>query len=124
MNVCMCGSVFHVNAGDSIQKDIYRWYAAYHCDKCGNSIEIDGCDIDSIPDDIKSLIIKEGGEWGLESLAGKVKTKYLVNKVLNDKNIDFSENIFFIGTENQGKWVKDKLVARGIMENELTLKRL
>ncbi len=124
MDLCMCGSVFHINAGDSIQNGIYRWYASYHCAKCGSSVEIDGCKIDSIPDDIKSLIMKKEGAWRIESLAGKAKTKYVVNKILQDNYLDFEKGIYFTGTENQVKWLKTVLNKKGMMENEIVLKKI
>ena len=124
MNKCVCGGELHVDAGDGIPNGTYRWYASYHCDRCGKSIEIDGCDIDSIPDEIKLIIIRQRGEWGLESSAGKVKIKYLMNKILKDKDIDFLNGIFFRGTEGQVKWVIKKLIERGMTENELVLKKI
>jgi hypothetical protein len=124
MNICMCGSELHVNAGDSIQNGTYRWYASCHCEKCGSITEIDGCTIDSIPDDIKLIIIKNEGEWGIESSASKAKIKYLLNKIFQDKNIDFPEGYFFTGTKNQVNWVKNTLIERGMVEHEIMLRKL
>ncbi len=121
---CTCGNMIHVNAGDSIRDDTYIWYMSYHCDKCGESIEADGYDIDSIPDDVKTAIVKREGEWGLKSLAGKVKIKFLINKVLQCKNTDFSEEIFFVGTQNQVKWVKSRLIKKGMVENDFVMEKL
>jgi len=123
MSKCICGGLHHIDAGDSIRNGTYRWYASYHCDVCGKNTEIDGCGIDSIPDDIQSLIVKKEGKWGLRSLASKVKIKYLMDKVLQCKSMDFFEEIFFFGTQNQVKWVKNKLIEKGIDANDLILKK-
>lgn len=32
---CRCGGLLHMDAGDSIQDGVYRWYATYHCSQCG-----------------------------------------------------------------------------------------
>lgn len=121
MDKCTCGNALHINAGDSIQSGVYRWYASYHCDKCGNDTEIDGFGIDSIPDDIKALIIKNEGEWGLKSLAGKAKVKYIMDKMSLCQNRELLEETFYIGTQNQVQWVKNLLVAKGIAESDLFL---
>lgn len=57
-------------------------------------------------------------------MAGKAKTKYLVNKILQDNNLDFEKGIYFTGTENQVKWLKAVLNKKGMMENEIVLKKI
>lgn len=51
-------------------------------------------------------------------MAGKAKTKYLVNKILQDNNLDFEKGIYFTGTENQVKWLKAVLNKKGMMEKQ------
>lgn len=123
MNKCICGGLLHIDVGDSILSGTYRWYVSYHCDGCGKDTEMDGCGIDSIPNNIKSLIIRKEGGWGLKSLTGTVRIKYLMDKFLQCKRIDSFEDIFFFGTQNQVKWVKKKLIENGIDENDLILKK-
>ena len=124
MNKCMCGSAFHIDVGDSIWNDTYRWYVSYHCNKCGRSTEVDGCGIDSIPDDIKLLIIKTDGEWGLRSTISKAKIKYLMNKIFQFEYKDFSGDIFFAGTQNQARFVKKILIEKGIVGDDLIIEKL
>lgn len=124
MNKCVCGNTFRVDAGDTIRNGVYAWYASYRCGQCGESMEVDGYGIDSIPDDVKALIIERKGEWGLRSSASQSKAKYLLNKILQYGNIDSDGEILFVGTQSQVEWVKYKLVKRGITENELTLKNM
>ena len=38
---CRCGGLLHMDAGDSIQDWVYRWYATYHCSQCGLETEVD-----------------------------------------------------------------------------------
>jgi len=124
VNKCMCGGVFHIDMGDSIWNDTYRWYVSYHCDKCGKNTEIDGYGIDSIPDNIKILIIRKEGEWGLRSTASKAKIKYLMGKSFQFKHKDFFEDIFFVGTQNQVRFVKNILIEKGIVEDDLIIEKL
>ncbi len=124
VNKCMCGNEFHIDVGDSIWNGTYRWYVSYHCNECGKNTEVDGYGIDSIPDDIKTLIIKKEGEWGLISVSSKVKIKYLMNKIFQLKCKRFSEDIFWVGTQNQVKFVKNLLLEKGIVEDALIIEKL
>lgn len=119
---CSCGNIFRVNAGDSVQDGLYIWYASYFCDKCGQRMEVDGYDIDSISHDVRELIMEKEGEWGLTSSANKIKINYLMKRVLQCENVNYSHGFIFIGTRNQVKWIKEKLMERGLMESDLILK--
>lgn len=125
MNHCKCGGTLYINVGDSIMSGTFRWYASYHCNNCKINTEMDGNGIDSIPDEIKELIIKREGRWGLASASNNVKIKYSLKKLL--KNYDgliLPKNIFYCGTQNQVKWLKNKLIEKGINEDGLMIKKL
>ena len=125
MNNYKCGGTLCINVGDSILSGTFRWYASYHCNSCKINTEMDGNGIDSIPDDIKELIIKREGRWGLASSSNNVKIKYLLKKLL--KNYDSSilpKDIYYCGTQNQVKWLKNKLIEKGINEDGLMIKKL
>ena len=125
MNKFMCKENFYIDAGDSIQNNIFRWYVSYQYSNCEKNVEIDGYGIDTIPDDIKMLIIEKEGKWELTSSASKIKIRYLLNKIL--KNYDssiFPDNIFYYGTFNQVTWIKNKLIEKGIIENEIKIKKI
>lgn len=124
MNKCMCGGTLNIDGGDFIRDGVYRWYASYRCNTCDKSTEIDGRDIDNIPNDIKALIIKREGIWGLRSTVSKTKIKYLMDKILQQKCNDSFEEIFFVGTHNQVKWIKSKLITKGIDDDNLVLQKL
>lgn len=124
MDKCACGSVLHTDAGDSIQYGVYRWYVSRHCDECGENTEMDGCGIDSIPDDIKAFIIEKEGEWRLEGSTGKAKIKHIMDKLFQCGNIVFHGDSFFTGTRNQVKWLKNKLTEKGIAEGDLIIKKV
>ena len=72
----------------------------------------------------KTLIIKKEGEWGLISVSSKVKIKYLMNKIFQLKCKRFSEDIFWVGTQNQVKFVKNLLLEKGIVEDALIIEKL
>lgn len=125
MNKCICGSEFNMSVGDSILGDVYRWYASCHCNKCGRNIEMDGNGIDSIPDDIKALIIEERGNWGLRTSANILKIRYLLTKLVENYNdLVFREDFVYCGTENQIRWIKNRLVEKGITEIDLEVSRI
>ena len=69
-------------------------------------------------------IIKKEGEWGLISVSSKVKIKYLMNKIFQLKCKRFSEDIFWVGTQNQVKFVKNLLLEKGIVEDALIIEKL
>lgn len=125
MNNCKCGGTLSINVGDSIMSGTFRWYASYHCNNCNINTEMDGNGIDSIPDDIKELIIKREGGWGLASSSNNVKIKYLLKKLLkNYDSLILPKDIFYCGTQNQVKWLKNKLIEKGINEDGLMIKKL
>ena len=103
----------------------YRWYVSYHCNNCKIDTEMDGGEIDTVPDEIKGLIIKREGRWGLYSSSSGLKIKYLLKKMLknNDSSV-LSKDIFYRGTQNQVKWVKNKLVEKGINEDSIIIKNI
>jgi len=120
----MCEKNFYTDVGDTIQNDMFRWYASYQYSGCEKNVEIDGYGIDTIPDDIKMLIMEKEGKWELSSSVNKVKMKYLLNKILkNYDNSTFPNNVFYYGTLNQVTWIKNKLVEKGITKNEVEIKR-
>ena len=54
-----------------------------------------------------------------------MKKKYLLKKLL--KNYDSSilpKDIYYCGTQNQVKWLKNKLIEKGINEDGLMIKKL
>lgn len=124
MNECKCGGELCINAGDSIIDGTFRWYASYHCNNCKLNTEMDGNGIDSIPDDIKDIIIKRDGIWELTSSPSDLKKiKYILKKILkNYDSLILPEDIIYYGTQNQVRWVKNKLVEKGINEDGLILK--
>ena len=125
MNKCECGSPIYINVGESIQDGIFRWYVSYHCNNCGKNIEMDGKGIESIPKDIQSLIIDENGLWELKSANNKAKTKYLIKKLLGDYgSLDFCKEDSYCGTKNHVKWIKNKLIEKGIFENDIEIKKI
>ena len=124
MNKCLCGNILQINAGDCLQENIYRWYASCHCAKCGESIEIDGCEINTIPAEIKRIIIEKEGEWGIKSLTSKIKMKYILNKYIPLEKDDIHEEYYYIGTQNQVEWIKIILIKKGISESELLLEKI
>lgn len=125
MNKCTCGSSMCINIGESIQGGIFRWYVSYHCNNCGKNIEMDGSGVESIPKDIQALIIEQKGRWGLKSLSSEIKIKYLLRKILeNYGNLDLPKDILYCGTQNQVKWLKSKLIEKGVAEKDLQIKRL
>lgn len=122
VNKCTCGETCYFNVGDGIQNGVYRWYVSCHCNNCNENAEMDGCGIDTVPDDIHEMIIDAEGKWGLKSSANKTKIKYLLKKLLGNCNeIIFQENFFYFGTQNQLQWVKNKLVEKGIAESDLEI---
>ena len=125
MNKCKCGGTLCINVGDSIMSGTFRWYASYYCNNCKLNTEMDGNGIDSIPDDIKELIIKKEGRWGLASSTNNLKIKYLLKKVLmNYDSLILPKDIFYCGTQNQVRWVKNKLTEKGINEDSLKIKKI
>ena len=54
-----------------------------------------------------------------------MKIKYLLKKMLknNDSSV-LSKDIFYCGTQNQVKWVKNKLVEKGINEDSIRIKNI
>ncbi len=76
------GGTCYLNVGYSIQNGVYRWYISCHCSKCSKNTEIDGCGIDTIPDDVQEMIIDQEGEWGLGSSVNKIKIKFLLKNYL------------------------------------------
>lgn len=122
---CTCGGTCNLNVGDSIQSGVYRWYISYHCSKCNKNTEIDGCGIDTIPDDVQEMIIDQEGEWGLRSSVNKIKIKFLLKKLLEDYNkIILQEDFLRFGTKNQLQWIKNKLVEKGIAENDMEIRKI
>lgn len=125
MNKCKCGGTFYIDVGDSIVDGRFRWYASYHCNNCKIDTEMDGDGIDTIPDDIKELIVKREGRWGLCSSSSSLKIKYLLKKMLkNYDSLIMPKDIFYCGTQNQVKWVKNKLMEKGIDEDTLIIKNI
>ena len=68
---------------------------------------------------------KREGRWGLYSSSSGLKIKYLLKKMLknNDSSV-LSKDIFYCGTQNQVKWVKNKLVEKGINEDSIIIKNI
>ncbi len=125
MDKCECGAPIRMNVGECIHDGIFRWHVAIHCDNCGKDIEMDGNSIESIPKDVQLLIINEGGLWELKSTNNKVKIKYLLKKLLEGYgNLDLSGDVLYCGTKNQVEWVKNKLMEKGIVENNIEIKKL
>ena len=100
MNKCKCGGTFYINVGDSNVDGKFRWYISYHCNNCKIDTEMDGDGIDTIPDDIKELIVK------------------------NYDSLISPKDIFYCGTQNQVKWVKNKLMEKGIDKDSLIIKNI
>lgn len=125
MQRCSCGGDFAIDVGDSLQKDVFRWYASFHCNKCGNSVEMDGSGIDSIPADIKEQIIQTEGIFGLRILDNKAKACYLMKKILMDYDVlAINENYIYCGTHNQVRWVKGQLIAKGMSGKNIEENRI
>lgn len=125
MQRCLCGGDFAIDVGDSLQKDVFRWYASFHCNKCGNSIEMDGSGIDSIPVDIKEQIIQKEGVFGLRILDNKAKANYLMKKILVDHDVSaINGDYIYCGTHNQVWWVKGQLIARGMSRENIEENRM
>lgn len=125
MNKCKCGGTFYINVGDSNVDGKFRWYISYHCNNCKIDTEMDGDGIDTIPDDIKELIVKREGRWGLCSSSSGLKIKYLLRKMLkNYDSLISPKDIFYCGTQNQVKWVKNKLMEKGIDKDSLIIKNI
>lgn len=122
---CKCGGTFCIDAGDSIIDGRFRWYVSYHCHHCKTDIEMDGDGMDTIPDDIKELIVQRKGRWGLSCSSSDLKIKYLLKKILkNYDHLNLPKDILYYGTQNQVKWVKSKLMKKGISEDRLIIKNI
>lgn len=125
MQKCSCGGNFNIDAGDSLQEGIYRWYASCSCDKCGSNVEMDGTDIDSIPNDINEQIKQTEGVYGLSVLANKATVCFILKKMLIDYDVlVINEDCIYCGTHNQVKWLKGKLVEKGVMEKHIEINRV
>ena len=124
---CKCGKNLRVNAGDRIQDGKYVWSISSYCEYCGEAVEMDGHGIFDIPHNVKENIISTNGEWGIIAKNSNGKIRFLLKKILyneyNIKNIH-KENVVYSGTQNQVNWVKDKLIAKGISEEEIEIKLL
>jgi len=71
-----------IDAGDSIQDGVYRWYATYHCSQCGLETEADGTGIHLLPE-IQDFILEYEGEWKVEAAKGHAASvSYLLGKIL------------------------------------------
>ena len=127
MEKCRCGKEISINVGDHIQDGKYFWHVSSHCEYCGEASEVDGHGIFDIPYDIQQEIINRDGEWLIIARTSIAKLNFLLRKILyneyNIKNIH-KENVVYSGTQNQVNWVKDKLIAKGISEEEIEIKLL
>lgn len=117
MKKCGCGKTFYISAGEGIQDGIFRWYVSYHCINCGRNIEMDGTGIESIPKEVQSWIIEKEGLWELKSTKNEIKFQFLLRKLLGKGGT-------FRGTQNQVKWIKSKLMEKGVMEDELEMEKV
>lgn len=125
MKKCKCGKEISINVGDYIQDGEYLWHISSHCEYCGETFEMDGHGIFDIPYDIREEIINRNGEWLIVASNSIAKIRFLLKKILYDEyNIDNiqKENVIYTGTQNQVKWVKDKLIEKGISEKEMEVK--
>lgn len=125
MKKCKCGKEISINVGDYIQDGEYLWHISSHCEYCGETFEMDGHGIFDIPYDIRKEIINRNGEWLIVASNSIAKIRFLLKKILYDEyNIDNiqKENVIYTGTQNQVKWVKDKLIEKGISEKEMEVK--
>ena len=124
---CKCGKTRNVNVGDCIRDGKYSWYMSSHCEYCGETFEMDGYDIFDIPYDIEQEIIKRDGEWGIIAKGSVAKINFSLKKILNNEyhieNVH-KGNVIYTGTQEQVKWVKDRLIGKGISEKELEIKLL
>ena len=124
---CKCGKNISINVGDSIQDGAYLWYISYHCEYCGETVEMDGHGIFDIPYNVKQEILDRNGEWCIIARGFNAKIRFLLKNIIYDeyniKNIH-KENVVYVGTQNQVKWVKYKLIEKGIDEREIEIKLL
>lgn len=125
MNKCICGREFcEIDVGDGIREGVYRWYFSCRCDVCKNNLEVDGVGIEDVPAYVQSRMIVNEGEWGIYSSTNRVKIKYLVNKILKSNSKECNDGFVYSGTQNQIRWIKDKLIEKGIDEKDLLIKEL
>lgn len=69
--------------------------------------------------------MKKDGKWGLKSVTSAKKIKYLLKKILEDyNNPNILEGILYCGTQNQVKWIKNKLIEKGIIEKDVVIKQI
>ncbi|MDE5597820.1 MAG: hypothetical protein K2J04_08305 [Lachnospiraceae bacterium] len=122
---CKCGKNRIINVGDCIRDGKYSWYMSSHCEYCGETFEMDGYGIFDIPYDVEREIIKRDGEWSIIAKGSVAKINFTLKKILNNKyyieNVH-KGNVIYTGTQEQVKWVKDRLIEKGISEKELEIK--
>ena len=102
-----------MDAGDSIQDGVYRWYATYHCSQCGLETEVDGTGID-LPPEIQDFILEYEGEWKIEAAKGHAASvSYLLGKILKNYQLpgiakaSGNQGMAYYGTRNQAGWIKE-----------------
>lgn len=114
-----------MDAGDSIQDGVYRWYATYHCSQCGLETEVDGTGID-LPPEIQDFILEYEGEWKIEAAKGHAASvSYLLGKILKNYQLpgiakaSGNQGMAYYGTRNQARWIKEKMIQSGMSEQDL-----
>ena len=118
-NCTRCGGILKVFFGDRCIGGKLVWYESHRCDECGSAMEVDG--EDELPDELRSIVLNQHGEWCLIVLEGK---KSSIGKVLRSaKALDMKEvsqllasfpGVLFSGTRAEMDVIKYHLDREGI----------
>lgn len=112
---CLHGGIARV--GETVVSGRLRWYRSTSCPDCGN-VEEDG--IGMPPEEVRKLILNEGGHWDVvaQEANGAAAIK-VVKGALNLSNVEAVEQlrsfpIVFRGTLTEAEWLREKLSASSI----------
>ena len=86
---CKCKNSLEANVGQNTRRGRLNWFLSYKCPVCGNAIEEDG--VDDTPEEIRSAIISQEGEYGLFVTEGTQNVTALITTLRKVLNLDLKE---------------------------------
>lgn len=116
-----CKNRIKKSVGETTVDNYLRWYVAYKCPFCGESVEMD--DVGLPPDHIRNLLIDAEGKWGLNVKVGlekKTKLISILRQVLNLSLVDAGKitklipGIIIRGSKTEMEWLQKILMSEGL----------
>lgn len=119
---CSCGSIVLSNVGEKADNEKLYWYQSYHCDNCGETMEIDCEGI--APEVIRNSILESDGYYSLyiKERKDRGKVVFLLKKWKNFLELGLEDFLkqnterIICGTQSEVMLVKDYLKRRGGIE--------